>query len=123
MVAFGSTAVVPAGNTLLVPACAVGMSGRYKISPQSSIMVSYVQQLNKHDDPNFKLQPGLTIGLEVATSGHAFQLFITNFQGILPQENIAYNSNKFFGGGSGAVGGNNNPQFLIGFNITRLWNF
>ncbi len=91
---------------------AVSIAGRYKFSSQSSILVSYVQQLTGHNDPKFTLKPGVTIAWEIATSGHAFQIFVTSFQGILPQENIAYNSNDFFKG-----------EFLIGFNITRLWNF
>lgn len=91
---------------------ALALAGRYKFSSQSAIMISYVQQLTDHSDPNFKLQPGFTVGWEIATSAHAFQIFITNFQGIIPSENITYNSYDFFKG-----------EFLIGFNITRLWNF
>ncbi|HEY5691440.1 MAG TPA: DUF5777 family beta-barrel protein [Cyclobacteriaceae bacterium] len=91
---------------------AVAIAGRYKFSAQSSILVGYVQQVTKHDDPNFDLQPGVSLGWEIATSSHAFQIFITNFQGILQQENIAYNQFDFTKG-----------DILIGFNITRLWNF
>ncbi|GHN00532.1 hypothetical protein WSM22_20210 [Cytophagales bacterium WSM2-2] len=96
---------------------AVSFSGRYKFSPQSSVMFNYTQQLTKHKDPNFKLQPGITVGLEVATSAHAFQMFATTFPGILPQHNISYTENK---PGSGVV---STSQILIGFNITRLWSF
>ena len=91
---------------------AVGLSGRYKISDQSSLVINYTQQLTDHKDPKFKLKPGLTFGWEIATSGHAFQIFATTFQGIIPQENIAFNQNDFEKG-----------EFLIGFNITRLWSF
>jgi hypothetical protein len=91
---------------------AVGLSGRYKISDQSSLVVNYTQQFTDHKDPKFKLRPGLTVGWEIATSGHAFQIFATTFQGIIPQENIAFNQNDFSKG-----------EFLIGFNITRLWSF
>lgn len=91
---------------------AIGFSGRYKITNQSSFMVNYIQQLTKHDNPNYNLKPGITIGWEIATSGHAFQIFATSFQGILPQENITFNQNDF-----------SNRQWMIGFNITRLWNF
>jgi Membrane bound beta barrel domain (DUF5777) len=91
---------------------AVGISGRYKFSNQSSFIVSYTQQLTDHKDTKFKLKPGLTFGWEIATSGHAFQIFATTFQGIIPQENIAFNQNDFTKG-----------EFLIGFNITRLWSF
>ena len=90
----------------------IGLSGRFKFSSQSSLIINYTQQLSDHSDPDFKLRPGFTVGWEIATSGHAFQIFATSFQGILPQENVTFNPNDFFGG-----------EFLIGFNITRLWNF
>lgn len=96
---------------------AVGFSGRYKFSPQSSIMFNYTQQLITHKDPKFKMEPGITIGWEIATSAHCFQMFATTFQGILPQQNISYTENR---AGNGVV---STSQFLIGFNITRLWNF
>lgn len=91
---------------------ALGFGGRYKFSSQSSIVINYVHQFITHSDPNFELKPNLSIGLEVATSSHAFQVFVTSFQSIIPQENISYNANDFFKG-----------DFAIGFNITRLWNF
>ena len=91
---------------------AVGFSGRYKFSNQSSVLLSYTHQFTKQTAPNYTNRPGFTFGWEIATSGHAFQIFATTFQGIIPQENIAYNQNDFKKG-----------QFLIGFNITRLWNF
>lgn len=91
---------------------AVAIAGRYKFSNQSSVLISYTQQLTKQTAPNYNLKPGFTFGWEIATSGHAFQIFATTFQGIIPQENITYNQNDFKKG-----------HFLIGFNITRLWNF
>jgi hypothetical protein len=91
---------------------AIGVTGRYKFSNQSSIVIGYTQQLTDHKDPTFNLKPGFTFGWEIATSGHAFQIFATTFQGIIPQENITFNQNDF-----------TNGEFLIGFNITRLWNF
>lgn len=96
---------------------AIGFSGRYKFSPQSSIMFNYTQQLITHKDAKYKMEPGITIGWEIATSAHCFQMFATTFQGILPQQNISYTENR---PGNGVV---STSQFLIGFNITRLWNF
>jgi hypothetical protein len=84
--------------------------GRLKISPQSSILLSYSQSvftyLNKMPWPNAGL------GLEVSTSTHAFQVYIAAAQGILPQEIAMYNNNNPYNG-----------ALLIGFNITRLWTF
>ncbi len=92
---------------------AIGFSGRYKISPQSSLMFNYTQPLTSlNSASDFKPKPGLTFGCEIATSAHAFQMFATTFQGILPQQNISFNELDYAKG-----------QFLIGFNITRLWGF
>ncbi|VAV86167.1 FIG00653321: hypothetical protein [hydrothermal vent metagenome] len=95
---------------------AVAVGGRYKISSNTSIMFDYSQPITQWDDPDrpdvdFNL-PGISLGVEFGTSGHAFQLFITNYNGIVPQKNYMFNQNDFFKG-----------DFLIGFNITRLYNF
>ena len=56
--------------------------------------------------------PGISVGLEFATSAHAFQLFATNYNGLVSQKNIMFNGNDFLNG-----------DILIGFNITRIYNF
>jgi hypothetical protein len=91
---------------------AVGIGARYKFSAQSSIIINYVQPLMSHKDSNLNPEPGLAICWEIATSAHAFQIFFSNYQGIVPQENVMYNKLKW-----------GESQFLMGFNITRLWNF
>jgi Membrane bound beta barrel domain (DUF5777) len=95
---------------------AVAIGGRYKISSNTSIMFDYSQPITQWDDPDrpdvdFNL-PGISLGVEFGTSGHAFQLFITNYNGIVPQKNYMFNQNDFFKG-----------DFLIGFNITRKYDF
>ncbi len=90
---------------------AVGVAARYKFSAQSSIMINYVQPLSSHTDSKLNPVPGLAVVWEIATSGHAFQIFFSNYQGILPQQNVMYNQLKW-----------GDQQFLMGFNITRLWN-
>ena len=101
---------------------ALGFSGRYKFSAQSSVMFNYTQQLTKHDDPNFKLTPGITVGWEIATSAHCFQMFATTFSSILPQRNISYTGEVKPASGQ-YQGVFSTSKFMIGFNITRLWNF
>jgi len=91
---------------------ALGIGARYKFSSQSSIILNYVQPLTSHKNSALDPKPGFMIGWEISTSSHAFQIIFSNYQGILPQANIAYNTLDFFKG-----------QYLIGFNITRLWNF
>ncbi len=88
-----------------------GLNGRYKFSSQSSFIFDYNQQLTDHDGV-IDVKPNLGFGLEVSTSSHAFQIFVSSFQSILPQHNMMFNENEF-----------NNEGLLIGFNITRLWSF
>jgi len=94
----------------------IAFGGRYKISPNTSILFDYSQPLTQFDvsdsETRFSNNPGLSFGFEFGTSGHAFQLFITNYWGIIPQDNYVWNKNDFFAG-----------DVLLGFNITRIYNF
>jgi hypothetical protein len=94
----------------------IAFGGRYKISPNTSILFDYSQPLTQFDvsdtETRFSNNPGLSFGFEFGTSGHAFQLFITNYWGIVPQDNYVWNKNDFFAG-----------DVLLGFNITRIYNF
>lgn len=83
---------------------------RYKITSTFVIMAGYDQPITQHDI-NQPL-PSINFGVEFVTSSHAFQIFATNYNGINPQYNYMYNQNDF-----------GNGDFLIGFNITRLWSF
>lgn len=95
---------------------AISIGGRYKISPQTSIMIDYSQPLNTYTIDtgvtSNDLKPGLSLGFEFGTSAHAFQVFATNYWGLTPQDNYMWNTNDFFSG-----------DVLIGFTITRLYNF
>lgn len=100
---------------------AVAVSARYKLTEVTSLMFNYDQPLTVHATNN--PHPNLSVGFEFNTSGHAFQLFLTNYSGLSPQQNNLYNTNNPFGykdvAGNKVKGG----QFLIGFNITRLWSY
>ena len=87
---------------------AVEMGGRVKINPTTSILVDYNLPITTYEGNRTK--PGMALGVEFSTGSHAFQLFITNYKSIIPQENVFLNQNNFLNG-----------KFLIGFNITRLW--
>lgn len=91
---------------------AVSLGGRYKISPQTAVLIDYSQPFVSYSDSAMEPQPGFSIGVEFATSGHAFQLFLANYNGLVPQKNVMFNQNSFFDG-----------DVLIGFNITRKYNF
>jgi hypothetical protein len=88
----------------------VSVLGRYRISPKSSVIAGYEQPLTQHATNN--PHPNICFGFETITSSHTFQVFAGNYYSIIPQNNSFYNQNDYTKG-----------QFLIGFNITRLWNF
>jgi Membrane bound beta barrel domain (DUF5777) len=89
---------------------AISFAGRYKITEKSAITVGYDQPLTQHTTNN--PHPNICFGFETTTSSHAFQVYAGNYYSIVPQANNMYNQNDFTKG-----------QFLIGFNITRLWNY
>ena len=89
---------------------AVSVSGRYKLTDGMSFIVNYDQPLTQH--PMNNPHPNLSFGLDMKTSGHDFQIFAGNYGYLLPQNNNLYNQNDY-----------TKNQFLIGFNISRLWNF
>lgn len=105
----------------------LSLGARYKISAQSSIIFEWTEPLMQHDvnDAPSPLTKdagpnrNIALGLEVATSAHVFQMFISTYRNLVPQQNLLYNTNSF----TNEVDGKNKLGFEIGFNITRLWNF
>jgi hypothetical protein len=89
---------------------AIACMGRYKVSSKLNVLVNYDQPLTQH--PFNNPHPNISFGIEIVTSSHAFQIFMGNYHGIVPQSNNFFNQNDYTKG-----------QFLIGFNITKLWNF
>ncbi len=81
--------------------------GRYKISDAFAFIGNYDQPITQHTANN--PQPNISLGVELATPLHAFQVFMGNYQWIVPQHNNFFNQNNYRDG-----------AFLIGFNITRL---
>ncbi|HUR66951.1 MAG TPA: DUF5777 family beta-barrel protein [Chitinophagaceae bacterium] len=99
----------------------VAFSARYKLTEVTSVMLNYDQPFTKH--PSGNPHPNFAFGVEFNTSSHSFQLFAGNFFLLNQQRNNLYNNNNPFSytdaTGTKVKGG----KFLIGFNITRLWNY
>ena len=89
---------------------AVAVNGRYKIKEAMAIIANYDQPITKHKSGN--PHPNIALGLELATSAHAFQFFAGNYYYLSPQQNNMYNQYDYTKG-----------EWMIGFNITRLWNY
>ena len=96
-----------------------GFNGRAKVSPQSAIIFQYdaplkIKEISEQSQFVNPPKPNLAIGYEVATSTHAFHIFISSANGIIPQDIYMYNQNDWRDGAEGLA---------IGFTITRLWSF
>jgi Membrane bound beta barrel domain (DUF5777) len=89
---------------------AIAFMGRFKVTSSMTILANYDQPLTQH--PTNNPHPNLSLGMEISTSSHDFQIIFGNYSYILPQTNNFYNQNDYTKG-----------QFQIGFNISRLWNF
>jgi opacity protein-like surface antigen len=71
-----------------------------------SLILEYDQLLTKQD-LDVQPKPNLAFGWEINTATHTFQIFAANYNQIISQRNLVFNTNDFTSGG-----------YLIGFNIT-----
>ena len=90
-----------------------GVAGRYKVGKNAAIMVEYDQAFTTPE----LIKPNLSLGIELGTSAHVFHIFVSTYKGISYQNNMVYNRNDFTKFDDGNWG------ILIGFNMTRNWNF
>ncbi|MBI4930624.1 MAG: hypothetical protein HY841_07670 [Bacteroidetes bacterium] len=87
---------------------AVSLAGRVKTTATMSVLFAYDHPLTPAKD----IKPNLALGVEWSTGSHAFQIFLSPYQSIMNQRDVAYNKNDF-----------TKKEVAISFNITRLWNF
>ena len=71
-----------------------------------SLILEYDQLLTKQQ-LDMQPKPNIAIGWEIGTPTHTFQVFITNYNQIINQRNLVFNTNDFTKG-----------DYLVGFNIT-----
>ncbi len=95
----------------------LSFSGRYKISPQSAIIFNYdipldIKSIYENSEPINKPKPNMAIGWEISSGTHAFQIFVGTANTLSPQYNMLENQNDWTKG-----------EMMLGFNITRIWNF
>lgn len=85
---------------------ALGMGGRYKLGKRWSVNADYGLHLNRAGSSPFK-NP-LSIGFDLETGGHVFQMHFSNSQ--------AMNANGFLGQATGDWG---DGDIFFGFNLSR----
>jgi Membrane bound beta barrel domain (DUF5777) len=87
---------------------AIGIGGRQKITKRLSLNAEYYYQL-----PQYKLQGttnSLSVGFDIETGGHVFQLHFTNSQGMNERTFITETTGQWEKG-----------DILFGFNISRVF--
>lgn len=87
---------------------ALGIGGRYKLSKRISLNADYVYHLNRHEGSIY--QNPLTIGIDIETGGHVFQLLFSNAQ--------STNEPSFI---SNAEGNWGKGEVFFGFNVVRVF--
>ena len=88
----------------------LGIGGRYKVGKRWSINVDYGWHLNRADGSPF-VNP-LSIGVDIETGGHVFQLMFSNAQPTF--------ESGFLGNATGDWG---EGDIFFGFNLSRVFNF
>jgi hypothetical protein len=87
---------------------ALGVGARYKLTKRWSINADYGHHLNRASDSPF-VNP-LSIGVDIETGGHVFQMHFTNSQPML--------TNGFLSQGTGDW---SEGRFFFGFNLVRVF--
>jgi len=87
---------------------AVGVGGRYKLTTRWSINVDYGIHLNRNSNSNFR-NP-LSIGFDLETGGHVFQMHFTNAQAMFEEGYIIQGQGDWGDG-----------DFFFGFNLSRVF--
>jgi len=87
---------------------AIGMGGRYKFAKRWSVNVDYAAHLNRSSTSNFK--DPLSIGVDLDTGGHVFQMHFTSSQGI--------HEAGFLGNSTGDW---TKGDIFFGFNLLRVF--
>lgn len=107
-------------NTLF----ALGLAARYKVTPMVALTVEYVPVLNPNQYPDIAVDPlalpadlnftnftnALSLGFDVETGGHVFQLFVTNARGVAEPYIFGQNTGSWLEG-----------DLHFGFNISRVF--
>jgi hypothetical protein len=87
---------------------ALGLGGRYKLTSRWSFNADYGWHLNRASNSPFK-NP-LSIGVDLETGGHVFQMHFSNAQ--------AMNTNGFLGQSTGNW---SDGDIYFGFNLSRTF--
>jgi hypothetical protein len=93
---------------------ALGFGGRMKVSKSMAITGEYYYNMSRPDNSTLpddrKLYDAMSIGLDIETGGHVFQILLTNAIGLTERAFITETHDNFFKG-----------DIHLGFNVTRTF--
>jgi len=84
----------------------ISAGARANLFVSYSLILEYDQLLTKQDLDD-QPKPNLSLGWEINSATHTFQVFVANYSQIISQRNLVFNKNDFTKG-----------DYLVGFNIT-----
>lgn len=87
---------------------ALGVGGRVKLSKRISLNLEYYYIISQETAKNY--DNSLTLGFDIETGGHVFQLFFSNSRGITEQQFIPETTGNWLNG-----------DIHFGFNISRTF--
>lgn len=95
----------------------VGFNGRVNVTAQSSVLFQYdvplrLKAVSKYEIFKNQTKPNFGLGWEIRTSTHAFHIYLSSSDGMIPQHNAVFNQNEW-----------TNGDLMFGFSITRYWGF
>ena len=86
----------------------LGLGGRYKFTKRSSINIDYQYVMPNLLGANY--HNSLSLGIDIETGGHVFQLHMTNSQGMIESQYIGQTTGQW-----------NKGDIYYGFNISRMF--
>ena len=89
---------------------AVGLSGRVKLTARMALTFEYAYRVNQYSPLQDQYYDPMSIGLDIETGGHVFQVHITNGYGINEVQFIPYSQSNPAKG-----------MIKLGFNISRVF--
>ncbi len=90
---------------------ALGVSGRFKITRSISLTGEYIFRINDYTpDQSDLYHNSASIGMDLETGGHVFQVFVTNSFAINEVQFIPYTTSRWDKG-----------QIRLGFNVSRVF--
>lgn len=88
----------------------LGLGARYKLSNRVSVNIEYFHVFNKDDQIDTDYYDPLSIGFDIETGGHVFQIYMTNSISIVDGGYIGRTTGNWLDG-----------DIHVGFNISRVF--